>query len=71
MTTDVRAEATTVAPDDPHALFRELRLALVINGGVSLAIWMGGVIKEVDRFRCALRRQNRTACDGPLYRSLG
>ena len=36
--------------------YQELRLALVFNGGVSLAVWMGGVAKELDRFRCALRR---------------
>jgi predicted acylesterase/phospholipase RssA len=29
----------------------ELRLALVLNGGVSLAIWMGGVVREIDRLR--------------------
>jgi patatin-related protein len=33
----------------------ELRLALVLNGGVSLAIWISGVVAEID----ALRR-----CDG-------
>jgi predicted acylesterase/phospholipase RssA len=27
----------------------ELRIALVLNGGVSLAIWMGGACHEVDR----------------------
>jgi patatin-related protein len=27
----------------------ELRLAVVLNGGVSLAIWMGGVATELDR----------------------
>ncbi len=27
----------------------ELRLALVLNGGVSLAVWMGGVAHEIDR----------------------
>jgi patatin-related protein len=27
----------------------ELRLALVLNGGVSLAVWMGGVALEIDR----------------------
>ena len=48
----------------------ELRLALVLNGGVSLAVWMGGVVHEIDRLRrgrldggpygaiaCALRRR--------------
>ncbi len=27
----------------------ELRFAVVLNGGVSLAIWMGGVVHEIDR----------------------
>jgi predicted acylesterase/phospholipase RssA len=29
----------------------ELRLALVFNGGVSLAVWMAGVTHEIDRLR--------------------
>jgi patatin-related protein len=37
------------AADDP----REIRLALVLNGGVSLAIWIGGVVAEIDRARRA------------------
>ena len=32
---------------------QEVRLALVLNGGVSLAIWMGGVVGELDRARRA------------------
>lgn len=28
----------------------ELRLALVMNGGVSLAVWIGGVAHEINRF---------------------
>jgi hypothetical protein len=35
-------------PSDPG---REIRLALVLNGGVSLAVWMGGVTHEVDDLR--------------------
>lgn len=31
----------------------ELRIALVMNGGVSLAVWMGGVTRELDRVRCS------------------
>jgi predicted acylesterase/phospholipase RssA len=31
----------------------ELRIALVLNGGVSLAIWIGGVIHEIDCLRRA------------------
>src|SRR3954452_8347561 len=30
---------------------QELRLALVMNGGVSLAVWMGGVTRELDALR--------------------
>jgi hypothetical protein len=29
----------------------ELRLALVLNGGVSLAVWMSGVVAEIDAVR--------------------
>jgi hypothetical protein len=42
-----------VAGAEDRELYQELRLALVFNGGVSLAVWMGGVAKEIDRFRCA------------------
>lgn len=31
----------------------ELRLAVVLNGGVSLAVWMGGVAQELDALRRA------------------
>lgn len=34
----------------------ELRLALGMRGGVSLAVWMGGACSEVDRLRLALER---------------
>jgi hypothetical protein len=34
---------------------RELRLALILNGGVSLAVWMGGVVQEIDTLRRASR----------------
>lgn len=30
---------------------REVRLGLVFNGGVSLAVWMGGVTQEIDNAR--------------------
>lgn len=32
----------------------ELRLALAMRGGVSLAVWMGGACSEIDRLRRAL-----------------
>ncbi|WP_079144687.1 DUF3376 domain-containing protein [Streptomyces agglomeratus] len=45
----------------PHAMVarmdasrdEEIRLALVMNGGVSLAVWMGGVTHEIDLLRRA------------------
>src|SRR4051794_30099281 len=41
--------------------YQELRLAMVFNGGVSLAVWMGGVAKELDRFRTAFYRNDAVA----------
>lgn len=35
----------------------EVRFAVVLNGGVSLAVWMGGVVVELDRLTKARRRQ--------------
>jgi hypothetical protein len=29
----------------------ELRLALGMRGGVSLAVWIGGAVAEIDRLR--------------------
>ena len=29
--------------------WEEVRFAVVLNGGVSLAVWMGGVVLELDR----------------------
>ncbi len=31
---------------------RQLRLALSMNGGVSLAVWIGGAVSEIDCLRC-------------------
>jgi patatin-related protein len=43
-------EAQEVLPDETEPSDRqEIRLALVMNGGVSLAIWMGGVTVEINR----------------------
>lgn len=39
----------------------ELRLALVMNGGVSLAVWMGGVSYEISRV---------VGCTHPVYQGL-
>src|SRR4051812_22206994 len=37
----------------PPRAKREVRLALVLNGGVSLAVWIGGVTREIDAARRA------------------
>ncbi|MEU6239454.1 hypothetical protein, partial [Kitasatospora sp. NPDC047058] len=42
--------AGTSGPDGESV---ELRLALVMNGGVSLAVWMGGVVHELNLLRLA------------------
>lgn len=49
MTTDSPAAGTSETP----AEILEHRLALVMNGGVSLAVWMGGVACEIDNVRRA------------------
>src|SRR5215217_8038391 len=41
------------APGSPLDRRDELRLALTLNGGVSLAVWMGGAVEELDALRCA------------------
>jgi predicted acylesterase/phospholipase RssA len=45
----------SVVPNQDHARDgnEEVRLALVLNGGVSLAVWIGGVTHEIDRLRRA------------------
>lgn len=45
MVTDQRAFTTQIPARD------ELRLAVAMNGGVSLAVWIGGVATELERFR--------------------
>jgi patatin-related protein len=49
-------DAAPCAWDEPQSLPKaELRIALVMNGGVSLAVWMGGVTHELDLLRRASR----------------
>lgn len=45
----------------PH---RELRLALAMRGGVSLAVWIGGAVSEIERLRRADEAGNE------IYREL-
>lgn len=48
---------------------RELRIALVLNGGVSLAVWISGVVHELDRLRRAFSSDQQPNEDAALYRS--
>ncbi|MEX2587597.1 MAG: patatin-like protein [Actinomycetota bacterium] len=50
----------SVGPDD----YQELRVAVVMNGGVSLAIWIGGVGRELNRLTEA------RPADGTCYAQL-
>src|SRR3954462_1658414 len=45
---------------------QEIRLAMTMVGGASLAIWMGGVATETSQ----LLRESRTKDGGGLYRKL-
>ncbi len=49
---------------------REVRLALVLNGGVSLAVWIGGVTREIDAARRAGGESIDDQDTAPLYREL-
>lgn len=49
--TDASSDAGDVSSiDAPEG---DIRIALVLNGGVSLAVWMGGVVHELNRLRLA------------------
>jgi patatin-related protein len=54
--------------DEQDPTWEEVRFAVVLNGGVSLAVWMGGVVLELDRvtrasdgYRSLLRLVGATA----------
>ena len=49
--TDAADRVETIAVRHPDEDAQELRLALVMTGGVSLAVWMGGVAHEINRLR--------------------
>jgi predicted acylesterase/phospholipase RssA len=46
----------------------EVRLAIVMNGGVSLAVWMGGVTHEIDLLRRASRVPPHAERDAAIAR---
>lgn len=47
----------------PCPVREEMRLALVLNGGISLAVWMGGVVHELDLLRRASRGDDIATVD--------
>jgi patatin-related protein len=62
---DERPEQRRKLDADDLEAEEELRLAVVLNGGVSLAIWMGGVVLEIQRLT------GRTGAYGRLLTALG
>lgn len=56
--------------DREEAQKTEVRLALVMNGGVSLAVWMGGVTHELDLLRRASRGDDPNGIPDPGEREV-
>jgi predicted acylesterase/phospholipase RssA len=59
-----------VAPGTQAVGSDELRVALVLNGGVSLAIWMSGVVTEVDALRATGALDPKVDSTAGAYRAL-
>ncbi|MGH9039663.1 MAG: patatin-like protein, partial [Acidimicrobiia bacterium] len=53
-------------PGPRPGVSQELRLALAMRGGVSLAVWIGGAVAEIER----LRRSGTGEAVHPVYRAL-
>ncbi len=62
----VAASSGSYRLDEPESTRRELRFALSMNGGVSLAIWIGGAVAEIDEIR-----RGRSAFWNELIRRAG
>jgi predicted acylesterase/phospholipase RssA len=63
----VAPDGTGERVDTPSAGDDELRLALVLNGGVSLAIWMSGVVSEIDALRVTRAPDPKTDPTADVY----
>jgi predicted acylesterase/phospholipase RssA len=50
---DADSTAAALADRQPDPVLEEVRVAMAWNGGVSLAVWMGGVAVEIDAARRA------------------
>lgn len=53
-------------PAEDSRLAEEVRVAMALNGGVSLAVWMGGAAVELD----AARRAHVPGSDRPVYEAI-
>jgi predicted acylesterase/phospholipase RssA len=56
---------------EPRARTEELRVAIALNGGTSLAVWMGGCAVELDRARRAGEGQDTPRIYDALCECLG
>jgi patatin-related protein len=61
----------TEIPRETESPTRELRLALAMRGGVSLAIWIGGACAEVEALRLSAGGDNATEFYRELLSSAG
>ena len=60
------------SPVDPDVT-AQLRLAISMRGGVSLAVWIGGALAEIDVLRRSCPTADVTTStdpNAPIYRSL-
>lgn len=53
---EVARSAEQMAPPPAPTVDTELRIALAMRGGVSLSIWIGGAVREIDGLRRDLHR---------------
>ncbi len=58
-------------PEHPSAAERELRVALAMRGGVSLAVWIGGALAELDLARRAMVDPDSLTANTPAEQERG
>src|SRR3954464_5504626 len=58
------------SPETRDAATQDIRLAVVLNGGVSLAVWMSGVTHELNRLVQSSRRRPTGAAESDAYGDL-
>jgi patatin-related protein len=71
---EAKQVAATLSGKQPDPRWQEVRLAMALNGGVSLAVWMGGVAVELDCARRARHAAEPPPAPGrqarPLYHAI-